>query len=200
MAPSEKITRSLPGSTYQERPFSYTISCDDTKDDETRKRTKFMALETRTASPRARSSKVELFLRVLRDSTQDAQDVGFQSESNPHEIKGTSLMYKELLDDMKIRESRKQDIERSCQLVDPPITPYVLRHTDAYKASMHILQPMTDRKWELLRRQLLAHLLATELLLGHGLVEGNGTIGVLLKRLSERLSERLSLRRGNGES
>lgn len=67
-----------------------------------------------------------------------------------------------LQDANEAKASRKLDIERRCQQLDPPILPNVLRHMDSFKAAIHIPQPMNDYSWNVLLPRLLAQLPAAE--------------------------------------
>lgn len=60
------------------------------------------------------------------------------------------------------KASRKADIERRCEALDPPIHPNVLRHMESFKAAMQITTPMTDSGWEMLKPRLQAQRNAAE--------------------------------------
>jgi hypothetical protein len=165
----EKAMLPRPSTMSRKRPCSYTISCDNTKDENTRKKAKFMALETWTTKTLAKKDKVGLFSRLSNDdrpSTEEART--FQSESSHgtqsqhgtevHNTRSTSLTYIGMLDASKVKESRKQGIERRCQFMIPPITPDILRCMKAFKASIQKLQPLNDYAWSELHPRLMAQL------------------------------------------
>jgi len=67
-----------------------------------------------------------------------------------------------LHDANEAKASRKTDIERRCQQLDPPISPNILRHMDSFKAAIQISQPMTDYAWSVLQPRLVAQLPAAQ--------------------------------------
>ncbi|KAF2035974.1 hypothetical protein EK21DRAFT_53471 [Setomelanomma holmii] len=67
-----------------------------------------------------------------------------------------------LHDANEAKASRKTDIERRCQQMNPPIPPNILRHMDSFKAALQISQPMTDYAWTVLEPRLLAQLPAAQ--------------------------------------
>ncbi|PSN63050.1 hypothetical protein BS50DRAFT_576874 [Corynespora cassiicola Philippines] len=67
-----------------------------------------------------------------------------------------------LHDANEAKATRKADIERRCQQMDPPIQPNVLRHMDSFKAAIQISQPMNDYAWSVLQPRLLAQLPAAQ--------------------------------------
>ncbi|XP_014550739.1 hypothetical protein COCVIDRAFT_114729 [Bipolaris victoriae FI3] len=67
-----------------------------------------------------------------------------------------------LHDANEAKATRKTDIERRCQLMDPPIAPNILRHMDSFKAAIQISQPMNDYAWSVLQPRLIAQLPAAQ--------------------------------------
>ncbi|ORY09422.1 hypothetical protein BCR34DRAFT_665504 [Clohesyomyces aquaticus] len=67
-----------------------------------------------------------------------------------------------LHDANEAKASRKADIERRCQQLNPPIPPNVLRHMDSFKAAIQISQPMNDYAWSMLYPRLVAQLPAAQ--------------------------------------
>lgn len=67
-----------------------------------------------------------------------------------------------LHDANEAKATRKTDIERRCQQMDPPIPPNTLRHMDAFKAAIQISQPMNDYAWSVLKPRLIANLPAAQ--------------------------------------
>ncbi|KAJ4355193.1 hypothetical protein N0V95_003153 [Ascochyta clinopodiicola] len=67
-----------------------------------------------------------------------------------------------LHDANEAKATRKTDIERRCQQMNPPIAPNILRHMDAFKAAIQISQPMTDYAWSVLQPRLIANLPAAQ--------------------------------------
>jgi hypothetical protein len=67
-----------------------------------------------------------------------------------------------LHDANEAKATRKTDIERRCQQMDPPIAPNVLRHMDSFKAAIQISQPMNDYAWSVLQPRLIAQLPAAQ--------------------------------------
>lgn len=67
-----------------------------------------------------------------------------------------------LHDANEAKATRKADIERRCQQMNPPIAPNILRHMDAFKAAIQISQPMTDYAWSVLQPRLVANLPAAQ--------------------------------------
>lgn len=67
-----------------------------------------------------------------------------------------------LHDANEAKATRKTDIERRCQQMNPPIAPNILRHMDAFKAAIQISQPMNDYAWSVLQPRLIANLPAAQ--------------------------------------
>lgn len=67
-----------------------------------------------------------------------------------------------LHDANEAKASRKTDIERRCQQMNPPIPPNILRHMESFKAALQISQPMNDYAWSVLQPRLLAQLPAAQ--------------------------------------
>jgi hypothetical protein len=67
-----------------------------------------------------------------------------------------------LQDANEAKATRRADIERRCQQMDPPIPPTILRHMDSFKAAIQISQPMTDYAWNMLQPRLIAQLPAAQ--------------------------------------
>jgi hypothetical protein len=67
-----------------------------------------------------------------------------------------------LHDANEAKATRKTDIERRCQQMNPPIPPNVLRHMDSFKAAIQISQPMNDYAWSVLQPRLVAQLPAAQ--------------------------------------
>ncbi|KNG44669.1 f-box domain-containing protein [Stemphylium lycopersici] len=67
-----------------------------------------------------------------------------------------------LHDANEAKATRKSDIERRCQQMDPPIAPNILRHMDSFKAAIQISQPMNDFAWSVLQPRLIAQLPAAQ--------------------------------------
>lgn len=56
----------------------------------------------------------------------------------------------------KLKLARKEEIERRCMLLNPPITAAVLAHMPSFQAAIQIIQPVTDSAWEVLEPRLLS--------------------------------------------
>ncbi|KAK3394846.1 hypothetical protein B0H63DRAFT_59927 [Podospora didyma] len=56
---------------------------------------------------------------------------------------------------VELKGARKAEIERRAMLLDPPLTADVLRHIPSYQAATHIIAPLDDQAWELLKPRLL---------------------------------------------
>lgn len=56
----------------------------------------------------------------------------------------------------ELKAIRKAEIERRALLLDPPLTPNVLRHLPAFEAAMQIVLPFQDKDWDFLKPRLLA--------------------------------------------
>ncbi|KAK0618603.1 hypothetical protein B0T17DRAFT_345570 [Bombardia bombarda] len=56
----------------------------------------------------------------------------------------------------ELKASRKIEIERRALLLDPPLPADVLRHIPSFQAATHIITPLDDNAWELLKPRLLA--------------------------------------------
>ncbi|KAJ4296206.1 hypothetical protein N0V90_006251 [Kalmusia sp. IMI 367209] len=67
-----------------------------------------------------------------------------------------------LHDANEAKATRKADIERRCQQMNPPIPPNVLRHMDSFRAAIQISQPMSDYAWSVLEPRLVAQLPAAQ--------------------------------------
>ncbi|KAJ4417453.1 hypothetical protein N0V85_001840 [Neurospora sp. IMI 360204] len=55
----------------------------------------------------------------------------------------------------ELKAIRKAEIERRALLLDPPLTPNVLRHLPAFEAAMQIVLPFQDKDWDFLKPRLL---------------------------------------------
>ncbi|KAK1778843.1 hypothetical protein QBC45DRAFT_150619 [Copromyces sp. CBS 386.78] len=55
----------------------------------------------------------------------------------------------------ELKAIRKAEIERRALLLDPPLTPDVLRHLPAFEAAMQIVLPFQDKDWDFLKSRLL---------------------------------------------
>jgi hypothetical protein len=87
---------------------------------------------------------------------------GFTPQPTPGTGPSGQRGERNLHDANEAKASRKQDIERRCQLMQPPILPNVLRHMDSFKAAIQIPQPMNDYAWRMLQPRLLAQLPAAQ--------------------------------------
>ncbi|CCC14126.1 unnamed protein product [Sordaria macrospora k-hell] len=56
---------------------------------------------------------------------------------------------------VELKAIRKAEIERRALLLDPPLTPDVLRHLPAFEAAMQIVLPFQDKDWDFLKPRLL---------------------------------------------
>lgn len=54
------------------------------------------------------------------------------------------------------RAARRQEIERRCLELDPPIIPKLLSHMQSFQAALQISFPFTDKDWDVLKPRLLA--------------------------------------------
>ncbi|KAH8732917.1 hypothetical protein GQ44DRAFT_734839 [Phaeosphaeriaceae sp. PMI808] len=72
------------------------------------------------------------------------------------------LHQRNLHDANEAKASRKTEIERRCQQMNPPIAPNILRHMDSFKAAIQIPQRMNDDSWNMLQPRLLAQLAAAQ--------------------------------------
>ena len=52
--------------------------------------------------------------------------------------------------------ARRTEIERRCSELNPPILPSVLVHMPSFQASLHIIKPLDDTAWDMLKPRLLA--------------------------------------------
>ena len=55
----------------------------------------------------------------------------------------------------ELKAKRKAEIERRCQLLDPPIMPSTLAYMDVFKAALQIPMLLDDNAWEMLKPRLL---------------------------------------------
>ncbi|KAK0730546.1 hypothetical protein B0H67DRAFT_548476 [Lasiosphaeris hirsuta] len=62
----------------------------------------------------------------------------------------------------ELKAARKAEIERRALLLSPPLAPDVLRHIPSFQAATHIITPLDDNAWELLKPRLLAQRLDAE--------------------------------------
>ncbi|KAI9797149.1 MAG: hypothetical protein M1825_006253 [Sarcosagium campestre] len=62
----------------------------------------------------------------------------------------------------ELKAARRNEIERRCLELDPPIHSNVLNHMDSFQAALKISTPMTDSAWEVLRPRLLSQREAAE--------------------------------------
>lgn len=53
------------------------------------------------------------------------------------------------------KANRRQEIERRCAALDPPLLPSVLVHMEAFQAAIQISQPLNDQAWHVLKPRLL---------------------------------------------
>ena len=56
----------------------------------------------------------------------------------------------------ELKAARRAEIERRCQLLDPPITAGVLAHMPSFQAAIQIIQPLVDSSWEVLKPRLIS--------------------------------------------
>lgn len=56
----------------------------------------------------------------------------------------------------EIKAARRAEIERRCMAFDPPLTAGVIAHMASFQAALHILKPLDERDWEILKPRLLA--------------------------------------------
>lgn len=56
----------------------------------------------------------------------------------------------------ELKASRKAEIERRAALLDPPLAADVLHHIPSFQAATHIITPLDDNAWDLLKPRLLA--------------------------------------------
>ncbi|KAK0633562.1 hypothetical protein B0T14DRAFT_73798 [Immersiella caudata] len=54
----------------------------------------------------------------------------------------------------RLKAARKAEIERRALLLDPPLTADVLRHMTSFQAATHIITPLDDNAWDLLKPRL----------------------------------------------
>ncbi|KAH7123712.1 hypothetical protein B0J11DRAFT_529690 [Dendryphion nanum] len=67
-----------------------------------------------------------------------------------------------LADANEAKATRKLEIERRCQQLNPPIPPSVLRHMDSFKAAIVISTPLSDHAWNILEPRLVAQFAAAQ--------------------------------------
>lgn len=67
-----------------------------------------------------------------------------------------------LHDANEAKATRRSDIERRCQQLDPPIPSNILRHMESFRAAIQIPQPMNEHAWNMLQPRLLAQLPAAQ--------------------------------------
>lgn len=79
-----------------------------------------------------------------------AQQQHYRHVKNPKEVE-------------EARQTRKLEIERRCQQLEPPVEPNVLQHMESFQAAMQITTPMTDAAWEMLKPRILAQRESAEL-------------------------------------
>lgn len=72
-----------------------------------------------------------------------------------------------LQDPEERRQARKEEIERRCLQLDPPLDPSALPYMESFRNAMQIVQPMTDQAWATLEPLLLAQREAAELQAHH---------------------------------
>ena len=63
----------------------------------------------------------------------------------------------------KLKAARKAEIERRSLLLDPPLAANVLRHIPSFQAATHIITPLDDSAWELLKPRLITQRAEAEL-------------------------------------
>lgn len=56
----------------------------------------------------------------------------------------------------RLKLARRTEIERRCSELNPPILPSVLAHMPSFQASLHIIKPLDDTAWDMLKPRLLA--------------------------------------------
>ena len=56
----------------------------------------------------------------------------------------------------RLKLARRTEIERRCGELNPPILPSVLAHMPSFQASLHIIKPLDDTAWDMLKPRLLA--------------------------------------------
>lgn len=55
-----------------------------------------------------------------------------------------------------VKSSRRAEIEKRAQQLEPPLGPGALARTPAFQAAIQIIAPLDDNAWEILRPRLLA--------------------------------------------
>lgn len=56
----------------------------------------------------------------------------------------------------RLKAARRAEIERRCMELNPPITPNVLAHMSSFQAALHIIKPLDETAWEMLKPRLLS--------------------------------------------
>lgn len=56
----------------------------------------------------------------------------------------------------ELKAKRRAEIERRALLLDPPLSANVLAHMSSFQAALHIIAPVDDKAWELLKPRLAA--------------------------------------------
>lgn len=56
----------------------------------------------------------------------------------------------------RLKLARRAEIERRCGELDPPISPSVLVHMPSFQASLHIIKPLGDTAWDMLKPKILS--------------------------------------------
>lgn len=55
-----------------------------------------------------------------------------------------------------LKQIRRQEIERRCSTLDPPLPPTLLDYLESFRAACQIIKPLTDEDWEILKPRLIS--------------------------------------------
>ncbi|OIW34739.1 hypothetical protein CONLIGDRAFT_568200, partial [Coniochaeta ligniaria NRRL 30616] len=88
-------------------------------------------------------------------TTAMATDVGLYSVD--HHQTAAHVRHERTLGEVsELKAARRAEIERRASLLDPPLTPNVLRHMVSFQAATQLITALDDNAWDLLKPRLLA--------------------------------------------
>lgn len=114
----------------------------------------------------------------------------FTPQPGPGTLPPSNRTERNLADANEAKASRKLDIERRCQQLQPPIPPNVLRHMESFKAAIVISRPLNESDWGMLQPRLFAQLPAAQ----QAEIDHTARLASLTTRAADRRQQDVSLK------
>ena len=112
----------------------------------------------RDHAQRANQIKMEREQEPFFETTSEADKLALETKNSPvgSHSRPQGHQKRTIEEVAELKQRRKAEIERRAGLLDPPLTPAVLAHIPSFQAALHIIAPLDDNAWALLRPRLLA--------------------------------------------